>query len=66
MEQLLPIAAEYGIGGLIVAYLLWMLAKRDERINTLTDQLVGKSDGDAERFTKITLTMERILMEISK
>ena len=64
MEQVLLIFAEFGIFGLIIGYLLWMLGKKEDRINDLTDKLVDKSESDVDRFTKITLTMERILMAV--
>jgi len=64
MEQVLLIFAEFGIFGLIIGYLLWMIGKKEDRINDLTDKLVDKSESDVDRFTKITLTMERILMAV--
>ena len=64
MEHVLLIFAEFGIFGLIIGYLLWMLGKKEDRINDLTDKLVDKSESDVDRFTKITLTMERILMAV--
>jgi hypothetical protein len=64
MEQVLLIFAEFGIFGLIIGYLLWMIGKKEDRINDLTDKLVDKSESDVDRFTKMTLTMERILMAV--
>ena len=64
MDSILPIFAEFGIPGLVIGYLFWSNSKKEERINTLTDKLVNKNDGDVERFTTMTLTMERILMAV--
>lgn len=64
MEQVLLIFAEYGIPGLAIGYLLWVNAKKEDRINDLIDKLVDKSESDVDRFNKMTLTMERILMAV--
>lgn len=62
METLLPALVEYGVPGLWIGYLLWSGARKDARIDQLTDRLVDKNDADAARFTGVTLTLERILM----
>ena len=64
MEHVLLIFAEFGIPGLVIGYQFWANAKKEDRINDLTDKLVDKSESDVDRFTKITLTMERILMAV--
>jgi len=64
MDTVLPIFAEFGIPGLVIGYLFWANAKKEDRINALTDKLVSKNDADVERFTAMTLTMERILMAV--
>tara|TARA_R110000744_G_scaffold326330_2_gene432085 strand:- start:1268 stop:1477 length:210 start_codon:yes stop_codon:yes gene_type:complete len=64
MDGILPVFAEYGIPGLVIGYLFWANSKKEDRINDLTDRLVNKSEADADRFTKMTLTMERILMAV--
>ena len=64
LDSILPIFAEFGIPGLVIGYLFWVNAKKEDRINSLTDKLVSKNDADAERFTAMTLTMERILMVV--
>jgi len=64
MDTVLPIFSEFGIPGLVIGYLFWSNSKKEERIASLTDKLVDKSDADIERFTKQTLTMERILMVV--
>lgn len=61
METILPMFSEFGIPGLIIGYLVWGTTKKDERINALVDRLVEKSTEDVEQFTKVTLTLERIL-----
>lgn len=64
MDSILPIFAEFGIPGLVIGYLFWSNSKKEDRINALTDMLVNKNDADTERFTAMTLTMERILMVV--
>lgn len=64
MEVIFPFFSEFGIPGLVIGYLFWSNAKKEDRINSLTDKLVDKSEADVDRFTQMTLTMERILMVV--
>ncbi|GLQ26144.1 hypothetical protein [Sulfitobacter pacificus] len=64
MTDLIPIFAEYGLPGAVIGWLVYLLNKKEARIDALTDKLFDKTEKEGERFHGITLTMERILMAV--